>query len=173
MVSPSLLWVIEIPVSVESCCTSWSRWSWTVPPSFTGRPGMRELPIQLRNLLGQRVDLRHCLRHLGIGVGLRAGEAVRRVVERVRQVLAGGEHALLRGRAGRGWRRAARLLENAASALAMSPPESEISNSGPAEEWWIACPHCSAPRSAGGSAYSAARRARSAVPSSETPPPLT
>ena len=34
MVSPSLLWVTEMPVSAESCCTNWSRWSSIVPPSF-------------------------------------------------------------------------------------------------------------------------------------------
>jgi hypothetical protein len=47
-----------------------------VPPSLSSRGELRNLPIELRNLRGQRVDLRHCLRDLGVGIRLRGREAV-------------------------------------------------------------------------------------------------
>jgi hypothetical protein len=56
---------------------------------------LRELPVQLRNLLCKRVDLRYRIRHLPVRRCLRTGEPIGRGVERSREVLAGGENALL------------------------------------------------------------------------------
>src|ERR1035438_1083118 len=45
MVSPSLLCVTEIPVSPESCCTSSSRWSCTVPPTCPAAFNCESCPL--------------------------------------------------------------------------------------------------------------------------------
>ncbi len=101
MVSPSLLCVMEMPVKRRKLLHQLVALVLNRAAALSGRGTLRELPIQLRDLRGQRVDLRHRLRHLAIGIRLRGGKPVGGGVEGIGKILACRQHALLRGRTGR------------------------------------------------------------------------